>query len=170
MLSWLDCIHHVNTKRFVIWLKVSALNKIQHEERETREQDFHCMLCKLVSFPCLPTIHFWSLSVFTYWKRSKTGQWDGLGTTLLQIKHVLTSYLPIWPNSTINSLCRIGILQLQTQNLFSRQLAFTHTTYTPKLHWSRLQTTSWKWFMNQFTSWLLNRFTAFTSKVSKLVE
>ena len=34
---------------------------------------------KLVSFPGrLPPVHFCSLQVFTYWKQSKTGRWEGL--------------------------------------------------------------------------------------------
>ena len=168
MLSRIDCIHHVNAKRFVIWLKVSALNRIQHEERETRGRTRLPLYALQISLISIPS-HYSFLIAFSVYILEAVKNWT-MGWLGNDVKHVLTSYLLIRPNITINSLCQIVILQLQTQNLFSHHLAFTHITYTPKSHWSRLQTTSWKWFMNRFTNWLLSWFSAFTPSVSKPVQ
>ena len=46
----------------------------------------------------------------------------------------------------------------QTQNPFSCHLAFARITYAPKLHWSWLQNTFWKWFTNQVANRLLSWF------------
>ena len=61
-----------------------------------------------------PLSIFERFEFLTYWKQAKTGRWEGLGTTLLQIKPVLTSYVLILirPSSTIDSLRQIVILQL----------------------------------------------------------
>ena len=139
----LDC---VNAKCFVIRLKASMLNRIQHKEKETQdnikgELDFHWIHYKLFSFPGLYHRPFLIVSSFYILKAVKDSRktW----TTLLQIGSILTSYLFIRPNSFMDSLLQIitGLLQLQTQNLFSCYLAFTLITCTPKLRWSQLQIT-----------------------------
>ena len=136
-------------------------------EKLEAELDFYCMRCKLVSFPGLPTVHFCSLPVFTYWKQSKTGRWEGLRMMLLQIRPILTSYLLLRPNSTIDSLRQIVILQLYRHEARS---AAIHIACMPKPIWSRLQTTSRKWFTNQFANRFLNQFSSFTPAVSKPVQ
>ena len=102
----LHCIHHVNAKRFETRLKLGTLNRISAQgERNSRENsEFAENWCYSQAFP--PSI-FDLFEFLTYWKRPKTGRWEGLGT-----KPVLTSYLLLRPNSTIDSLRQIVILQL----------------------------------------------------------
>ena len=52
-----------------------------------------------------------------------------LRTTLLQIRPVLTSYLLLRPNSTIDSLRQIVILQLHRHEARSAATYRLHTTY-----------------------------------------
>ena len=98
-------------RRLETWLKVGALNRIQHEERETWGRTrllLHALQTSLIPRPShRPFLFAYSFNVV---KQSKTGQWEGLRTTLLQIRPVLTSYLLFRPNSTIDSLRQIVIL------------------------------------------------------------
>ena len=90
-------------------------------------------------FPGLPTRSIFDCFEFlTYWKwkQSKTGRWEGLGTTLLQIKPVLTSYLLLRPNSTIDLLRQIVILQLHRQKARS---AATYRLHVSRAHLNRIE-------------------------------
>ena len=119
------------------------------------ELDLQCMCCKLALLLGLPTVNFWSLLSSMYWKQSKTGWWEVLGTTLMQIRSVLTSYSLIWLNSSTNSLRQTVILQLHQHR---PPLSVLRTMCEPKQPWSWLQTTSRKWFANRFTSQFTNQF------------
>ena len=66
-------------KQFETWLKVGTLNRIQHEERKTWGRTrllLHAPQTSLI--PRLSHRPFLFASVFTYWKQSKTGRWEGL--------------------------------------------------------------------------------------------
>ena len=80
-----SCKH---TKWLINWLDISALRK----KLRQHQLPLHPLQIILILFP---TVHVWLLPVFTYWKQSKTGKCEGLGTMLLQIRPVLTVYLLI---------------------------------------------------------------------------
>ena len=144
------------------WVTSTIFRLSQLERNQDNiEGELHlqCMCCKLALLSDLPTVHFWSLLFSTYWKQSKTGQWEVLGTTLMQIRSVLTSYSLIRLNSSTNSLRQTVILQLHQHR---PPLSVLRTMCEPKPLWSRLQTTSRKWFANRFTNRFLNWFSAFT--------
>jgi len=124
-----------------------------------------------VLFPGLPTVHFWPLRVFNVLEAVKNWTMGRLGndTTANQACSNLV------PPPTTEQYHRFVASNrytaiAQTQSSLSCYLAFTCVTYAPKPHWSRLQTTSQKWFINRFTSRLLNRFSVFTPGVSKRVQ
>jgi len=105
----------LNTKQFETWLKVGALNRIQHKERKTWGRTqllLHALQISVIPRPsqAFPLSIFDRFEFLTYWKQSKTGRWEGLGMTLLQIRPVLISYVLIWPSSTIDSLHQIDII------------------------------------------------------------
>ena len=138
----------------------------RNQDKIEGELNLQWMPCNLALLPGLLTVHFWSLWVFVYWKQSKT--------TLMQIRSVLTSYRLIRPNSSIDPLCQRCCYTTiaQTQNLLSHHLVFTRTTCTPKPYWSRLQTTSQKWFAYQFANRFLygTQFTTHFNSSSDLLS
>ena len=108
-----------------------TLNRIQHEERETWGKTrllLHVPQTSLIPRPSHhPFLFASSFYVLKAVKNCMMGRLD-LRTTLLQIRPVLTSYLLLWPNSTIDSLCQIVILQLHRHEACSAATYRLHTT------------------------------------------
>ena len=159
-------------KRFESWLKVSASNRIQYEERETWGRTrllLHVPKTSLIPRPSYrPFLFASSFYVLEAVKKWMMGRLENDATT----NQVCSNLVPPPPTEQYHRFVASNrhTAIAQTQNLLSRHLAFAHIVCVPKLHWSRLQTTSQKWFTNQFASRLLNRFSAFTPVVSKPVQ
>ena len=146
----LDCIHRVNTKYFAI--QNPAWEERNHNDIE-RKLDFHCIHCKVVSYrPFLIASSFYIL------EEVKKNWTVGRPVNNATANQVCSNLLPPHPTKHFRRFIASNryTANKQTQNPFSCHLAFTRITYSPKLHWSRLQTTFRKWFMNQITNWLLS--------------
>ena len=142
-------------KLFETGLKVGALKLIEFNMRREKLEAallLHAPKTSLIPRPS----HCPFLFTSTFYLLEAVKNW-------MMGRLILTSYLLLRPNSTLEWLRQIVIAQLYRHEARS---AAMHIACAPKPHWSQFQTTSRKWFTNRF----LNRFSAFILGVSKPVQ
>jgi len=157
---------------FETWLKVGTLNRIQHEERETWgktpllllalitsliPRPSHCPFLFASSFNVLESVKNWMMG------RLENDATPNQACSNLLLPPPTEQYHRFTASNRYTAIA-------QTRSSVSCHLVFTHTACTPKPLWSRLQTTSRKWFTNRFANRFLNRFSAFTPGVSKPIQ
>ena len=167
----LDCINRVNAKP--VW-EVSALNRIQHEERETWGRTWLLLHAPQTSLiprpshrPILFTSTFYILEAVKNWTMGRLEN----DATPNQACSNLVPPPPTKQYHRFTASNRYIILQLHRHEARSASTSHLHTSRAClKLLWSRLQTTYQKWFINRFVNQFLNQFSTFTPGVSKQVQ